>query len=586
MTPWTFRLSACILPLVLGNFMHRELSILGNAVPEHRLALHNLPEVHDARVSSAVGQSLVAGVDAPPEPDVQGLVSRLGIALRPFQERYLLSRRGQRNSCSGEYEMEKPNSFLAGCPRSGCSSFASLEEAKGHCESLTDCGGITAVGQNFQVRLESKQSPSKTGESCWVRRCGKESTASEVWKAFHSSVSESLNDKSLNFDAQMGPAREDDSIFISIAAYRDPNCQHTLRHAFLRATHPERLSAGIIQLNCQQNCTTATGWGETRKIVPGDPDPDCAEEFCASDLGQSHCQAGRVRILRLDETDALGPFFSRFLVSKLWRGENFFMQVDAHTNFRSSWDLNMVDMMRSTPTYPKAVISAYPDAGRAADDRPWDAYDKKKSERPQTGLCGCIFEEVFGGKQTIRLGNHDVHPLDPKIPFREVPHHTSFVAAGFFVTHGAAVEDVPFDPYLPFIFMGEEAILSMRFWTSGYDIYAPTVSLLRHEYVRRDSQKFWESVNMVFSATNLHNEISGLVLSRIHRFLGFPGGLPEGEPESLLEQFDVYSAGKSRSAAAFAHAMGLDYAALKQTAPSWCYTGKNPPDEDFAMSEV
>ena len=169
--PWIFPLSA-YLSLVLGTSMIRELSFLGYAVPDHSSAPHNILELHNARVRSAAGPSLVAGVDTPPEPGVKGLVSRLGAALQPFQERYLLSRRGQRDSCSVEYAMEKPDSFWAGCPRSGCSSFASLQETKGHCESLTGCGGITAVGLNFQVHLGSKPSPSKMGKRCWVRRCG------------------------------------------------------------------------------------------------------------------------------------------------------------------------------------------------------------------------------------------------------------------------------------------------------------------------------------------------------------------------------------------------------------------------------
>ena len=159
--------------LVLGNFMLRELSFLDCAVPVHSPAPHNILELHNARVSSIAGQSPVAGVDTPPGPIVEELVSRLGDAVRPFQERYLLSRRGQRNSCSVEYEVEKPYSFLAGCSHSGCSSFTSLQEAKGHCESPTDYGGITAVGLNFQVHLGSKPSPSMMGKCYRVRRCRK-----------------------------------------------------------------------------------------------------------------------------------------------------------------------------------------------------------------------------------------------------------------------------------------------------------------------------------------------------------------------------------------------------------------------------
>ena len=62
--------------------------------------------------------------------------------------------------------------------------------------------------------------------------------------------------------------------------------------------------------------------------------------------------------------------------------------------------------------------------------------------------------------------------------------------------HGSFVEAVPFDPFLPYIFMGEEIALSIRFWTSGFDIYAPTVDVLAHEYVRKEHPKFWETVSV------------------------------------------------------------------------------------------
>ena len=69
--------------------------------------------------------------------------------------------------------METPHSFLTGCPRSGCSNSASLQEAQGHGESLPGCGGFTAVGLVFRVHLGSKPLPSKLVRRCWSRRCGK-----------------------------------------------------------------------------------------------------------------------------------------------------------------------------------------------------------------------------------------------------------------------------------------------------------------------------------------------------------------------------------------------------------------------------
>ena len=50
-------------------------------------------------------------------------------------------------------------------------------------------------------------------------------------------------------------------------------------------------------------------------------DPDGVAEFCATELGQVHCGAGRVRLLPVQEQESLGPAFARYLASKLWFGE-------------------------------------------------------------------------------------------------------------------------------------------------------------------------------------------------------------------------------------------------------------------------
>ena len=155
---------------VLGYFVLCDLSFLNCAVPVHGLAPRIFPVLHNARVRVAPGQSLVAGVGTPPVPDV--LVSRLCTALRPFQERSLLSPMALWSACSDESGFAKLDRFQAACPCCGCSSLMSLQEAKSHGESLTDCSGIAAFRFNFQVRLDSKPPPSKMVKCCRMRCCG------------------------------------------------------------------------------------------------------------------------------------------------------------------------------------------------------------------------------------------------------------------------------------------------------------------------------------------------------------------------------------------------------------------------------
>ena len=54
---------------------------------------------------------------------------------------------------------------------------------------------------------------------------------------------------------------------------------------------------------------------------------------------------GQVRNLFVNETESLGPAVARYFASKLWHGENFFMQIDSHSLFDYGWDAVFVQDM-------------------------------------------------------------------------------------------------------------------------------------------------------------------------------------------------------------------------------------------------
>lgn len=48
-----------------------------------------------------------------------------------------------------------------------------------------------------------------------------------------------------------------------------------------------------------------------------------------------------------------------------------------------------------------------------------------------------------------------------------------FWAAGFSFSRGHFALRVPYDPYLPMLFQGEEISMGVRAFTHGYDFYSP-----------------------------------------------------------------------------------------------------------------
>jgi [Skp1-protein]-hydroxyproline N-acetylglucosaminyltransferase len=170
---------------------------------------------------------------------------------------------------------------------------------------------------------------------------------------------------------------------------------------------------------------------------------------------------------------------ARYLGAKFYRGEQYYLQIDSHSEFVQDWDRKLIKMVDDAPA-KLPVISTYPPDSTA---RWQDSIGYR--------MCDSEFAKAQIEWQIVRLGSSMA--FDQKI--HDVPRYAPFVAAGFFFGPASLLQDVPFDPLLPWIFMGEEISMSARLWTAGYDIFSPTINVLNHYYVRRHYPKFWESVN-------------------------------------------------------------------------------------------
>lgn len=243
------------------------------------------------------------------------------------------------------------------------------------------------------------------------------------------------------------------TIFVSVASYRDDECSKTLQDMFKRADNPRRVYAGV----CEQNKTG-----------------DVAEQCLRSEVLSRNRE--NVRIVTLDYTQAKGPTFARYVCSTLYRGENYFVQIDSHTRFVQGWDTKVIDMLRRCPTQPAVITHYAPEIGAATSS--W----KEGAMVPV--LCDASF-------------NDDGIPVFKAIlkqPVKGLLKPTPFVSGNFWASEGRVLRDVPFDPDLPHLFMGEELLQSVRLWTSGYDLYVPERNLVMHEYGRREKPKYWNDL--------------------------------------------------------------------------------------------
>jgi hypothetical protein len=219
----------------------------------------------------------------------------------------------------------------------------------------------------------------------------KRATYDGIWEAYHDLAVKTLYVWDREYLSRMPPRRDDGSIYLSLATYRDENCLNTVTNAFGKAKNPDFLFVGLVQQNCHGECKSGILAGG--KVEDVDPDPNCYKLYCEGE-GKERCANGQVRLLDIDEPESLGPYAARFFASKMWYGEQWFMQTDAHMTFRQDWDAISVEMLQRAPS-KKPVISHYP-PGHQVDL-------EKMSNQPASRLCGPIFATSDLESQIVRL---------------------------------------------------------------------------------------------------------------------------------------------------------------------------------------
>ncbi len=253
------------------------------------------------------------------------------------------------------------------------------------------------------------------------------------------------------------------SIFVSIASYRDSECSMTLLDLYKNATNPLNIFTGI----CQQNDS---------KI-----DSDC--------IPDDFKYKSNVRIIRIPSNEARGPTKARYYCSTLYNNEMYYMQIDSHTRFVKGWDSRCLNMINSLENVgiEKIVLSYYP--------KQFGEKDSKMVPR----ICKSFFNErnmiSFEGAQLMEQ--------------TELPTPNAYIAAGFFFCKGTFLQELPFDPELDYIFVGEEILHSIRFYTHGWNIYSPNKDIVFHEYTRAEKPKIW--TDLTYSDLDAFNKIKYLL---------------------------------------------------------------------------
>ena len=246
--------------------------------------------------------------------------------------------------------------------------------------------------------------------------------------------------------------KDNGHIFVSIASYRDSQCQYTIRDMFEKARFPERIVAGV----CHQ-------------VAPDD------HECFMLDLDH---WASQIRTYFLPHTDSKGPCFARAMIQKhLMQDEEFYFQIDSHMRFVLHWDQVLLDQLDACPSPRPVITSLQASYELPRDYQPGEPDRAALSRRHgMTLLCADKFGDQCPGQDDafLRIGS--------RLCLGEVssPPPALFWTARFHFSRSLAARECPYDPYLDYIFFGEEISMAARLFTSGWDCFNPTKVICYH----------------------------------------------------------------------------------------------------------
>jgi hypothetical protein len=244
--------------------------------------------------------------------------------------------------------------------------------------------------------------------------------------------------------------KTDNTIFVQIASYRDPQLIPTIKDMLANAAHPENLRLGIA-----------------RQFNSEDKFDDLSE----------YENDSRFRILNIPYKEAKGVCWARHQVQTLYKDEKYTMQIDSHMRFAKDWDIGFIKMIDQLQAkgHKKPLLTGYVSSFDPENDpaartmEPWRmAFDRFIPE-------GAVFflPETIPGWEN----------LEEPVPAR-------FYSAHFCFTLGQFSKEVKHNPN--YYFHGEEISIGVRAYTHGYDLFHPHKTLIWHEYTRKGRTKQWD----------------------------------------------------------------------------------------------
>lgn len=239
-------------------------------------------------------------------------------------------------------------------------------------------------------------------------------------------------------------------IFVSIAAYRDPELIPTIEDLLKTAANPENLTICIAWQYSEEDT-----W-------------DNLDEFKKD---------SRFKIIEIPYKEAKGVCYARSLIQQKITTEDYYFQLDSHHRFVQNWDRILKDYLNllRVKSIDKPILTGYLPGYNPVND---------PEERVQETWSLTIDRFMPAGVPFLKpIHVNNWQDLKEPFPSRFISGHFIFTVIDF-------AKEIPYDPDL--YFHGEESSLAVRAFTNGYDLFTPHRPVVWHEYLRKGKTRHWD----------------------------------------------------------------------------------------------
>ena len=176
--------------------------------------------------------------------------------------------------------------------------------------------------------------------------------------------------------------------------------------------------------------------------------------------------ADQVRYEHVNPVFSKGPCWARHRAQTFYQEEDYFLQIDSHTQFLPSWDelfkeaLLKIEAAGLTDGYfAKPIITSYPRSFKVLDFER-GLFELNTGDK-HTQVITYRKDSLFSrGSFSRQIGIPTKHT--------EIT-HAYLMAAGCIFTRGKFVKDIPYDPN--YYFYGEELSMALRAFTHGFSFF-------------------------------------------------------------------------------------------------------------------